>query len=373
MLGLPFYILIIGFTCIFLKTVCLSSNYPNRTFISNKELIVYLFILAPILFLYSVRYGIGTDYFTYKRIFELMHNSNIKNYFVLHGKGYQEFYIEPGFYFINKIAPNYEFALFYSYLLSITMIYYGTIKLKSKIDISFTFLIFFCTQFIYSMNGIRFSIAVTIIYAGIHFLIENKPLKWILIVFIASQFHTTVLICIIFVLLMNFKNEKINRIRNICYYFLIIFFPILLSSLILLFSKISCFSRYFTIARYLLVESRLSPKFLVLIIPIIGPILFFNYKFVFKDKKAHIFYLLYLTEIPFRELGLFNGIMARFMLIPQLIQAAFIPYVLSNIKSSKIRLYLRIYYSFFYIVYFCYYALVGDKGDSLPYNTIFFN
>lgn len=371
MFGLPFYLILIVFTCSFFILSQYSCAIDRQySFCDKNSIYLFLFILCPIIIVYSVRYGIGTDYFSYEKIYNAIHNASFSEYMSLHKRNIGEYYVEPGYFIINKISPNFIVVNFFSILIISVMIYFGTLKMGVAQNIALVILIFYCLLFFYSMNGVRFSIALSIAYYGFNYLLKREPIKWIITIYIASLFHKTLIVFVVFIFLMNSKSKTVNSIKTVLIYCFVLFFPFLIKLLLSVFSAIPMFSRYFLVTRYLEFNTSINLSWIRLIIPVLFPLLFFKHKFIFTDKYASVLYRIYLFEIPLVQLGRMNLILARLVRVPQMAELVFVPYVLSNIKNKKQRYLLTFYYAFYYLFFFCYYAIFGDKGDSLPYRSI---
>ncbi|MBD5439384.1 MAG: EpsG family protein [Treponema sp.] len=375
--GLLFYFVIIFFSCAMLcfaqKTkLSLQGIYVEKRFSSN-QFVLFIFLVSPILFIYTIRYGIGTDYFAYRSIFELLHYTNFEKYWHLHNLNYGSYYVEPGFYILNRfLSFNFISLLFVCSLLIFGFVYFGAIKLVPEISMAWCIFIYYCTQFIFSMNVMRFAIAITIVFLSIYFIMQKKFVLWCLFVVLASWFHKTSIICFPLYFLVDINNKKLSKVRNFLWYVFVFGFPIIAKMLFMLAASISLFSRYFATAKYMLGGFTFKPMFLFHIAPVLLPILIVKRKFVFQDRKAALFFRVLLLEIPMRELGAFNTWLSRLARFPQMIQIVFIPYVLSSIKNQKLKIILKVYYVAWYSFYFIYGALVNDMGDSVPYRSILF-
>lgn len=374
MFGILFYLSLLFFTCAFLflfrkKIVTVSNGLISNTY---AEFFLFIFSISPIILSYGLRYGIGTDYFAYEKIYYVLKNADFNKYLLLHKESFGEYYVEFGYYVLNKLSYNYTLLLFLTGLLIYTFLFHGTKKLLESNNLALPFFIYFCTQFIYSMNGVRFSIAITIIFYGYNYIYKKKIIKWCIVVFIATLFHKTAIICLPFYFLGDFKSKKRNKTRDILYYAFIFLFPLFITLLFKIIVYIPLFSRYFQTERYALGSFLFKPKFLAHIIPVILPLLFVKPSSIFKDKKALFFFRIFLFQIPLRELGSLNKWLTRLVRFPQMVEIVFIPYILSKIKNKKLRLFLMYYYFLLYVFFFIYYAFVNDSGDSLSYQSIIF-
>ena len=377
MFGLAYYFIILTCSCLALmllqRDTVVMLGKPNLRCFSKRHFLLFVFAVSPIVLTYMLRYGIGTDYFSYKRIFETLHGASIPEYIAKHKVNNEVYYVEPGYFVLNRFCCiSYVSLNLVCSVLMFFFIYYGTVRCLPKADITLSVLIYFCTQFIYSMNGMRFAIAVTIVFFGFRFILAKQLLKWILTIVVAVSFHKTSLMCIPLYFLCNIENKKLSKIRNTAWYLFVFAFPIIAKFFIQIVSQMSIFSRYFAVAQYALGVFTFKPMFLFHIVPVILPLLILKKQFLFNDYKASVLFRLYLFEVPLRELGSFNTWLTRLTRFPQIVQVIFVPYVLSSIKNSKMRKLLTVYYVMLYAFFFIYGAVVNDAGDSLPYRSILF-
>lgn len=157
----------------------------------NSFHIVYLLLTLFLI----LRKGQGTDYYNYFSIFEGIKDSPslFNALLITHG--------EIGFLFFNYIAIKIglSFEIFMLIFSLITMrIYYPFFSKSCKKSIIPIF-IFYSTFFlIYAFSAIRQGLAIAIILSyGYPFLLRNKSIKFVFIVFIAMLFHTASVICMI--------------------------------------------------------------------------------------------------------------------------------------------------------------------------------
>ncbi len=378
--GFIFYFFILFFSMFFLKLYSYTMNRCNRIkkfehkVNKTHSFFLFLFACSFIIYAYTFRYGIGTDYFAYELIYEDLKKVSLFEYIEKHNDNIGSYYVEPGYFILNRyLCFNYRSLLFTVSITMMGFLYYGIISVNRKSTLSFALFIYFCTQFIYSMNGVRFSIAVTIILFGFQFILKRKMWYWILCVILAMGFHKTAVICAPLYFLKDIQNKKLDRIRNFCWYSFVLLFPIFLPVMITFVSNIGLFDRYFSVGKYQLGTFGFQPMFLFHIIPVFLPLLIIKRRFILNDKKAFLLFNMCLYEIPLREIGSLNTWLTRLARYPQVLQVLFVPYVLQSIKNSKLRLVLKIYYILWYVFYFIYTAIVNDAGDSLPYISIFAN
>ena len=110
-----------------------------------------------------------------------------------------------------------------------------------------------------------------------------------------------------------------------------------------------------------------SWKWLLHIIPVIVPLFLFGEKQILSSGRNRVLLRVYLMEIPFRILALYNTWYTRFARYGQIVLILLIPLVVNQIQNRKKRQLITLYYIAWYIFYFCYYAVINDAGDTIPY------
>lgn len=347
----------------------------NHYSVKNKKIntlaycIIGCIFLLPAIAMFGLRYGIGTDYFSYKEIYEAVHNSTLNTYLSLHNEGNSgSFYIEFGYFLLNVIFPSFR-ALLWGIATIVTALLLIALKNYSdRISFAFAFFIYFCTQYIYLMNGMRFAIAICFALVGYVFLSRNKTIPFFVMVFFAVLFHKSCLICIAMYFLKQIKFKGVNNVRNILLFAGIISFPVMSKTLLRIAESIPAFSRYFSKSAYSASESMNSGwAWLLHIIPVILPLILLCRKEIFESEDTNTLFRICLMEIPFRMLGLYNTWYTRLSRISQITYVIFIPLILSKVTDKNRRVLLYIYYVVWFAFYFAYYAIVNDQGDSLPY------
>ena len=344
----------------------------NNVLGSVMYCIVGLLFLLPILAMYGLRYGIGTDYFSYEQIYNAIHDASFMEYWSLHSRSISSFYVEPGYYFLNKIFPTYRLLLWGIGILIFALFLIAVKDYFVKMSFSFALFVFLSTQFIYSLNGTRFTISLCFVLIGYIALANNNTKSFIVMVLIASLFHQTALFCLAMLFLKRYKFKEANSLRNIVFFTLIVLFPLFVGYLLKWLSSISIFERYFTTAQYF-ASDKISREWtwILHIVPVILPLIVFCRNEIFSSGDTTTFFRICIVEIPFRMLGLYNTMYTRVSRYAQIVQVILIPLIISKTANRKKKTFLYLYYIAWYLFYFAYYALVNDQGDSLPYVWIF--
>lgn len=177
-----------------------------------KEISLYinLFILTIITGTAYERIGGRGDYDNYRNAFNNISSSIVPDK-------------ELGFYYLNLIIKRFtdEYSIaFFIFILIINFLIVKTIYKYSK-NIEFSLLMYVIMGgYLTSINITRQYIALAIYVYSIQYLIEKNYLKYIILGFIAFQFHTTSIVIILISLIISILNEKISK--NYLIYFIII-------------------------------------------------------------------------------------------------------------------------------------------------------
>lgn len=165
---------------------------PNRIELSNDKNVNLKVVLCSIigvqLFLISaLRYNIGTDDKTYKRMF--LEIAGIKNFF--------SYPIEKGFGAINwvigQFTHNYQWMLAVMALLTILCVSMAVYRYAKYPAL--TFFLYVTMSFYYaSMCLIRHGLAIAISFLGLKYIKEKCLWKYLAIVFLAALIHYSALI-----------------------------------------------------------------------------------------------------------------------------------------------------------------------------------
>ena len=165
-------------------------------------------------------------------------------------------------------------------------------------------------------------------------------------------------------------NDYLNKIRDVSLCIVIMMFPIISRYLLNVARIIPIFKRYFE-SSFLMAGGAMTGgwgwKWLLHIVPVLLPVFVFCRKEIYNHEDTYLLFRICIMEIPCRMLGELNVWLTRIARCAQIAQVIFIPLILSRIRNKNTKIMLYIYYFIWYAFYFTYYAIVTDKGDSLPY------
>lgn len=160
------------------------------------------YILFIVLWLFSgTRQYIGVDYTSYKEMYD--DPSNIGNLFL------EPLWID--FADFLRVCGFTSRAWFLSTSFVIVGLFLYGIK-KLSIDYYLSVLLFVLGAFYFeSMNGVRQYVAMGILFAAFHLVLEGKMILYLIFIVIASQFHTSALFMIpmIFIVKINFPRRPL--------------------------------------------------------------------------------------------------------------------------------------------------------------------
>lgn len=372
------YLAVIGISCFFLRHLVGTSRagisggcFAGGLGAGNgcKVILTCLVCILPVLLLYSLRVGIGYDYAAYEKTYHVLHHVSFFQYWTLHLKGGAHFYAEPGYYLLNRLAPNYHMLLLLDVLVITVPFFKAIYTYRKDLPLYFSFFIHYSLQFIYSMNGVRYIMALSFVLLAFVYLLHDKTLKFLICVVVAAMFHTTAWLVLLYLLVREFQSKLLNRVRDLALITGTLLVPYAGEIFYLLGSSVPVFRRLcavYPVSK----ELTLSFTFWLHFVPVLFPVLFVLGKTMFESREERTMFRICITEIPLRIFSFYNHWFFRLCRIPQLMQVIFIPCMLKKVRRSQDRKLLMIYYIVWYIFYFLYY-LLGTDQVSIHYQWIF--
>lgn len=181
---------IIIYGCTALSTALFAeiSTKAKEKVVRITAMLITLFIPA---FLAGIRYGIGTDYFRYKLIFD-----NIRyGYVTRHEIGYGLIN-----YFVGLIGGNIQTVFFIVSFLTILFVYLTLYDLKDKISLGIGMLVFMLLYYQMSFNVVRQVLAMSVSMFSIRFIYKRQLMKFLIFVLLATSFHLSSMVIVPFFL-----------------------------------------------------------------------------------------------------------------------------------------------------------------------------
>ncbi|WP_322387298.1 EpsG family protein [Clostridium perfringens] len=328
--------------------------YYKSIKIKKNILVAYIFMTLSLLS--GLRYGVGTDYFGYRKIFLKINENNIESN------------RDWGYYLLNKLVINFSknpqaIFLVTSFIINFFIIY--TIYKYSKLFEVSIFLYISTYMYFSSFNGIRQWIAASILFFGTKYLLERKFLKYFIIVFIASTFHQTALIMLPVYFLVNHKFKSLKTIILILIGGVIF---ILYKPFTDLLMQLLEGTKFFNDYNETIGVSGNGANFLRVVvasIPVILSYIMYNSVNKSTDNKIDILINLSLINCLFMLLGTRHWIFARFLMYFEPYNLILYPLILIKFDKKNIKL---IYYLLivFYLL-FCILILKSGDSNIVPY------
>lgn len=316
------FIIIFFTSYFFLINQSLVVNRKGRVLFRNSLficLVLLLFLLSIFTSLRSINTGTDTYGIYYQYFYD---------WYII--KKIPYFGYEYGFYFLVKIAGcfsnSYTNLLFVVGLFVTFFSFIGIINSRAFVNVGYVAFLFFCFLFFNSFNIQRQMCAVSIVFAGLHFLYEKKPICFLLSVFVATLFHTSALCCLIMLVYYLICEYKLTKIRNIIV-FGTIALPALLPFIFKSLSYVSFFDKYVQLYSGLNFEISISNLALVIYnLPFYLFVYFYRKKLVSKNSFNSILILMLIMNFTcnfFKVAMVWISrladyfVIANFLLIPQ--------------------------------------------------------
>jgi hypothetical protein len=186
-------------------------------------------LLIPVVLAGVRDLSVGTDvlFYSYPAFKEACTVPSVEGFSALYDD-----WLGAGFLWLNfaisHITHNYHIFLFLLMLLQILFVFFGIYKWRDKFPIwlgMFAFYTFFFNQ---SLNQMRQTLALSIVFFGIKYIFERKFFYFAFWVFAGFLFHKSVLFALFFYPLFWYVNAFTSKKSKI------LFFAVLLSSMIFL-------------------------------------------------------------------------------------------------------------------------------------------
>src|SRR5699024_3579299 len=330
----------------------------------EKKIIFWSAVILPIL-ISGLRYGVGTDYFNYEKIYyQLTTQGSFLN--ALANTRY-----EPGWIILNQnigfIFGDAQYFFIFIALITWILTFKAVYDNRNNLSMSIAILIIMTTLFNASFNTMRQILASSFLMLSVKPALEHKKLKFIILVLLAASIHYAALMFLIVYWLVNSKVQGSSYIKNILAFMgaviVILFSPMLLS----LITKVDLFSHY---SHYDLNLKKIGPGIIVERIPVILIILA-NIK---RLKISNGFYKiipLYFVGLILLNFGYLADYMSRVGEYFEMLQV----FILAAIVKVQSNRYKKLFYGFiiimYYISWFTYNFIIKNNSETIPYNFFF--
>ncbi|WP_169447646.1 EpsG family protein [Paenibacillus daejeonensis] len=294
--------------------------------------ISYLVLSLTPLFIVSGLRGsnIGTDTWNYLRGFRNIATTSFNNVFSLERW-------EPGYLIINKLSSiisyNEQVILIVTSFLSLAGV--GYFIYKNSTNVVFSLYLFVSLYlYLFSFNGIRQAIAISIIAIGFHYIINRKLIRYIVVVALASLFHQTSILLLVLYFIYGLR-ANIKVLALLASVFAVVW--AILDRLILVVIRNSNTLSYLESGQLFEGSGLLFP---LISASILFLLVYIKFSESIRDKDLDFFIILTLLSLFNNLLSLEIALFVRFSYFFMVFYILAIPYSLRLIKKKEKRIIL---------------------------------
>lgn len=317
---------------------------------------VSLFIfLIMIILVAGLRYEIGTDYITYRKIYINLSFDNFS-------------YLEPGYKYANLffkyIGLSYEASVFI-FATTINVLFYRFIR-QYSVSVLLSLLLYICLNYYFiGFNAVRQMIGTVIFLNGIDYVFKKKYLYFFLITAFAMLFHYTIFIGVLYPMF------KINRKRMymIMWFASIPFIVLPIQNIIIKVIPASFpYALYFTSSFFTKTSSAAVFK---LIVPNVFVILILYYISVFDKTTERFWVNVFIFSTAFANIAHGVNILIRLNYVFQISEIILYPLVISKIQKFQKPIVSWLLLGYFVVFYIVTVLVQGAQG-VVPYQSVLF-
>lgn len=325
-----------------------------------------LAILIPALLAALRSTSIGTDVEVY--VVPLFKYAVNNNFFVFLDtiSAYDiEFLFEVLIFISAKLFSNLNITLFFIHFPICLLFYIAANNNRDKASPCLIYILFLLTYYNMSLNIMRQFIAVAIIFSSFKNIEEDKYFKYILNVIIASLFHSTALIGLLFIFIYKACKSKRRLLYSIILIIALCVGMLSYNELLVSLYNLGIIP-YKYVERYSITNNSININFADEIIRIYHLFLIFSHNKLMKNTKDNIFYnTIAIFDFILVQISLFVPFAQRICIYFTVFSFLNIPRIIKQTKINKSKLtYLTI---ILYIVYFIYVYIYIGVSETYPF------
>ena len=342
-----FSLIIYWGNCIFSMLLAKLGVLINR----QKTTLLAIVSSIPIFFITAIRYDVGTDYFSYRSIFEAMQYAGPDRF-------------EWLFYIMNRILGFFSSdpqMVFVGSALIFLICSYKQIFLDSPNPSLSIFLLMGSMIYFTYLNALRQLTGCAICFLALGYAYKRKVIPFVILIILGAGFHS---ICWLFLITYFFTFIKVNIKKSIILIALTIVFSQVVVGLVNTTLTDSIYRNY------IIHDSDIDK--LVTFVPIniavwLFSVIFYNkenpkYKLYLNCQFAMVLLAMFYLQIP---------LVTRVMWLLWLPQTVLIPMALEGISSKLLRIFFIVAIVILFFVYSSYSIAVNFSHNVVPYQTIF--
>lgn len=318
----------------------------------------------------SIRYGIGTDYFNYEVIFQY-----IRGGLEYGSTGYQLLSVEPLFFLINKFSAV-LFQNYYGLLIIVSLFIYlcfiipiispNSAKIGSQPLMMLIMIVLF---FAPSMNIMRQMLAVALIFSATKYIFSREILKYTIVVVLATMLHSSAVLCWSFYFLYYEGRNQKKYFSLLCLSIVVV--PLLINPIYDFLSNFSIFEKYYEVYNFLE-----TPDFNRMFIKILTKLpIIFLIVYTLKNRNKYstrekYYILLFFLEIMFIVLSMYSKWAFRLTYYCMVSEIFLIPSQLNRLKGVE-RFIFSLLIPTYYLVLFIFNVFYLQNDGIVPFVTNF--
>lgn len=320
-------------------------------------------LMLPIL-IATYRYSVGTDYFTYLNHFQRTSKLSISEYIEVNGIS------EIGNYLLcylgNKLG-GYNTYLGIIAALTLIPIYLFLKQDNFNINIGISIFIFLCTGFMTSFNIMMQMIAVSISTLSYKYIFRKDFFKFLLVILIASSFHSTALLLVpVYFLWVKYNEKDLNLFnkRTLILISIFLLFILNIEYLMSLLTSIEIFSDY---SGYAWENNRGSNRDIILKFIVLVVVMILRKQLILQDKRNKLFIIFILLNFIIGLTGGFSPFIKRMGLYFEVSQIILFPTIIKLYKNSKERAIVGFLVLIYIVLLMTLTIYVLKQGHLIPY------
>lgn len=333
-------------------------------------IISMLIVALPLSILAGLRYGIGTDYFSYLEIMQSARRGSV--YFT---QVAMRFKLEKGFsffiYFISNIFHNDGIVFFIIEYITLFFAFYAFARLHKQLNIMVAICLYYLMFYNYSLNISRQMLAMSFILLSISFLLTKKHFGYFVSVCVAYLIHSSAIIGGVFgIVYFIFKNRKIKYVTykhiNIFYMICVLVSAFFVKDIMLIiFGMFSGLEKY---KRFMVGQPDVTFFSLIKGFIIVIPILLLNKRNRYDTQMIFLRNCIWLYFIIATSAYYFNYA-SRLIMYIRLIIILYVSISMTKI-GRKQGLRLATYYIGLYALSYYHSFLINNGAETFPYMTM---
>lgn len=353
----------------------IANKYLNKS--KSDQFIGTALLLAVVLifsFIAAFRdYDIGTDISFYgNATFNEARRYSLTELFAINGLN-----IEPLYLLLAKfsaiVSSKPQFQYFLIEFISVGFIIWRLCDYRDTDAIWLGVFLFNTYFFPTTLNYMRQSIALGIVFFATRYIEEKQYKKFLLLTFIAAGFHVTALFGISFLIIDAFINKENNKSKKLLHgVYIFIFFALAVLSLGKVISVIAGlggfaakFSRY---AGQSFSGFQINP--IIIRLPYLILILAFWKQFINDDKNNYYLFVIMALEVIVSELRSINVTLYRFSLFYGYYRMLSMPALISSMKTKDNKIIFAILIMIFSTLVWYYQIVIQGNESVYPYHSI---